>query len=232
MMHAIHNNVQFCRLKSLSTCATIHLMLLVNFSSRIIFNGLLCQKQVWRTGSSNYIPQYLFFLIGKEVKCKILILKTQENFLISVDKFRWQTLAGHPRSIIISDKTSYRMISWRLEAARFVFRIVWSLWNLTGTSEAVLSMGLSNFIAMRWLKLLISRLRDFMRSNDKTLIRHQILKRDTQRCKWTNQVGNGLLPEPINAWCGSRISTKFFIRHDSDTVVTCEKFHYDRLIIF
>ena len=42
--------------------------------------------------------------------------------------------------VSISEKTSYRMISWSLEVARFVFRIVRSLWNLTGTSAAVLPM--------------------------------------------------------------------------------------------
>ena len=40
--------------------------------------------------------------------------------------------------VSISDKTSYRKISWSLEAARFVFTIVRALWNLTETSAAVL----------------------------------------------------------------------------------------------
>ena len=34
----------------------------------------------------------------------------------------------------VSGKTSYRQISWRLEAARLDVEIVVSLWNLTGTS--------------------------------------------------------------------------------------------------
>ena len=37
--------------------------------------------------------------------------------------------------ISILDKTPYRKILWRLEAARFVFRTFWSLWNLTGTRQ-------------------------------------------------------------------------------------------------
>ena len=37
----------------------------------------------------------------------------------------------------ISDKTSYRNILQSLEAAKFVFRIARSIWNLTGTSAAV-----------------------------------------------------------------------------------------------
>ena len=40
--------------------------------------------------------------------------------------------------VYISEKTSYRKISWSLEATRFVFRIVLSLWNLTGISAALL----------------------------------------------------------------------------------------------
>ena len=51
--------------------------------------------------------------------------------------------------ISISDKTSYFKISQSLEAARFVFRIVQSLWNLTGTSAAGLPECLSNFKALR-----------------------------------------------------------------------------------
>ena len=59
--------------------------------------------------------------------------------------------------------------------ARFVFRIVRSLWNLTGTSAAVLPMCLSNFKAIRQLKVPISWLRDFTRSYEKTSFR--ILRR-------------------------------------------------------
>ena len=51
--------------------------------------------------------------------------------------------------VSISEKTSFRKISSSLEAARFVFRIVRSLWNLTGTSAAVLPMCLSNFKTIR-----------------------------------------------------------------------------------
>ena len=39
--------------------------------------------------------------------------------------------------VSISDKTSYCKISQSLEAMRFIFKIVWLLWNLTGTSAAV-----------------------------------------------------------------------------------------------
>ena len=77
--------------------------------------------------------------------------------------------------VSISDKTSYRKMTWSLEAARFVFRIVRSLWNLIGTSAALLPMCISNFKAMRYFKLSVSRLWDFTRSYDNTSYR--ILKR-------------------------------------------------------
>ena len=73
--------------------------------------------------------------------------------------------------VSISNKTSYVKVSWSLQAARFVFTIARSLWNLAGTSAALLPMCLSNFKAMRWFKLSISRLRDFTRSYHKTSYR-------------------------------------------------------------
>ena len=54
-----------------------------------------------------------------------------------------------PGPVSISDKTSYRKISQRIEAARFVFRIVRSLWNLAGTSTALLPWCQSNIKAIR-----------------------------------------------------------------------------------
>ena len=48
----------------------------------------------------------------------------------------------------LSGKTSYRKISWSLEAARFGFKHFQSLWNLTGTSAAVLPRCLWNFRAI------------------------------------------------------------------------------------
>ena len=66
--------------------------------------------------------------------------------------------------VSISDMMSYCKISWSSEAARFVSRIVQSLWNLTGTSAASLPMCLSDFKAMRQFKLPISWFRDSTRS--------------------------------------------------------------------
>ena len=83
--------------------------------------------------------------------------------------------AGNLGPVSISDKTSYRKISQSLEAARFVFRFVRSLWNLTGTSTALLLMCQSNFKAIRIFQHPISHIRVFTRSHDKTSYR--ILKR-------------------------------------------------------
>ena len=70
--------------------------------------------------------------------------------------------------VSISYKTSYRKITWSLEAASFVIRIVQSLCNLTGTSAPPLPMCQSNFKAMRRFKLPISWLRNFTGSYDGT----------------------------------------------------------------
>ena len=51
----------------------------------------------------------------------------------------------------LSGKTSYRKISWSLEAARFGFGLFQLLWNLTGISAAALPRCLSNFRAIRSL---------------------------------------------------------------------------------
>ena len=71
----------------------------------------------------------------------------------------------------LSGKTSYRKISWSLEAARFGFKLFQSLWNLAGTSVALLPMCLSNFRTIRPLHNPISRLRDFTRFGGKTSYR-------------------------------------------------------------
>ena len=64
----------------------------------------------------------------------------------------------------LSGKTSYRQISWSLEAARLDVAMVISLWNLTATSAAVLPRYLPNFRAIGRVSTRISRLRDFARS--------------------------------------------------------------------
>ena len=68
----------------------------------------------------------------------------------------------------LSGKTSYRKISWSLEAGRFGFKLFQSLWNLAGTSATLLPRCLSNFRAIWPLQHPISWLRDFTRFGGKT----------------------------------------------------------------
>ena len=75
------------------------------------------------------------------------------------------------QGLSLSGKTSYRKISWSLEAAGFGFKLSQSLWNLAGTSAALLPRCLSNFRAIRPLQHPISRLRDFTRFGSKTSYR-------------------------------------------------------------
>ena len=71
----------------------------------------------------------------------------------------------------LSGQTSYRQISWSLEAARLDVAMVVLLWNFTGTSVAALPRYLSNFRAIGKVQTRISRLRDFTRSCGKTSYR-------------------------------------------------------------
>ena len=65
-------------------------------------------------------------------------------------------LADNVETIILGlyslrGKTTYRKIAWSLEAARFMFRLFQSLWNLTSISAAILPRCLSNFRTIRSL---------------------------------------------------------------------------------
>ena len=71
----------------------------------------------------------------------------------------------------LSGKTSYRKISWSLEAARFGFKLFQSLWNLAGTLAALLPRCQSNFRAIQPLQHPISRPRDFTIFGGKTSYR-------------------------------------------------------------
>ena len=89
----------------------------------------------------------------------------------------------------LSGKTSYRKISWSLEAVRFGFELFQSLWNLAGTSAALLPRCLSNFRAIRPLQHAISRHRVFTRFGDKTSYRlvnrgpgNDLLRQATGQC--------------------------------------------------
>ena len=106
----------------------------------------------------------------------------------------------------IATRTPLRKITWRFETARFVFRIVRSLWNLTSTLAAMLPMCPSNFKAMRWFKLPISRLRDSMRSYDKTS--YWILKRGPGWLALLGFIGINHHENDVSISCPTRQSTQ------------------------
>ena len=85
-------------------------------------------------------------------------------------------------SYSLSGRTSYRTISWGLQAARSGFSLFQSLWNMTGASAEALTRCLTNFRAIRWLQHPISRLRVFTRSYGKTSVR--LVNRDPGVCRW------------------------------------------------
>ena len=96
-----------------------------------------------------------------------------ESCLVLGSTVRWQS--RHESKLLglysLSGKTSYLKISWSLEASRFGFKLFKSLWNLAGTSVALLPRCLSYFRAIRPLQHPISRLRDFRRFGSKTSCR-------------------------------------------------------------
>ena len=72
--------------------------------------------------------------------------KCLSNFRL-IDQF-WPQILPILGPVSISNKMSYCKILKSLEATRFVFKIVRSLWKWTAASAAVLPMCLSNFKAM------------------------------------------------------------------------------------
>ena len=71
----------------------------------------------------------------------------------------------------LSGKTSYRQISWSLEAGRLGVIMIVSRWNLTCISAALLPRCLLNFRAIAKVQTRISRLRGFTRPCGKTAYR-------------------------------------------------------------
>ena len=91
-----------------------------------------------------HIPEY-----GEACKQSLSINANHDiNSRILSEATLSATAAIYQVPVSISDKTSYRKISWSLEAARLVVWIIASLWNLAGTSATVLPMSLSNFRAI------------------------------------------------------------------------------------
>ena len=77
-------------------------------------------------------------------------------------------LAGHyaeaPLGLYsLSGKTSYRKISWSLEAARFGFKLFQSLWNLAGTSAAEVPVKFQSDATIATSNLAASRLHEIWR---------------------------------------------------------------------
>ena len=115
----------------------------------------------------------------------------------------------------LSGKTSYRKISWSLEAARFGIKLFQSLWNLAGTSAALLPRCLSNFRAIRPLQHPISRLRDFTRFSGKTSYR--LLNRGPGIKEWEKQL------HPTNTAVCNYLSLPFTLASDTYlwNAITC-----------
>ena len=63
----------------------------------------------------------------------------------------------------LSGKSSYRKISWSLEAARFGFRIFQSFWNLTDTSTAALPVRFQSNMIITTSNLVVSKLHEILR---------------------------------------------------------------------
>ena len=80
------------------------------------------------------IHDVLMMLVSMECHCL-------EQAVIS-QTYRYQGLYS------LSGQTSYRQISWSLEAARLDVAMVVSLWNLTGTSAAALPRYLPQYRAI------------------------------------------------------------------------------------
>ena len=97
-----------------------------------------------------------------------------------------------------SVKTSYRQISWSIEAARLDVAMVASLWNLTGTSAAALPRYLPNFRAIGKVQTRISRLRDFTRSCGKTSYR--LVNRDPGKSALTAGLRKQIVKASNNEW--------------------------------
>ena len=68
-------------------------------------------------------------------------------------------------------KTSYRKISWTLEAVKLDVKIITLLWNLKGGSTTMLPIRLANFRTIEKVKTRISQPRGFVRSCDKMSVR-------------------------------------------------------------
>ena len=131
--------------------------------------GLTAQCFTWHM--CNWL--YQLVLISIKPLCHSLHIQGMGMclLLVGMNTLACNNQSRHQGLYSLSGKTSYRKISWSLEAARFGFKLLQSLWNLAGTSAALLPMCLSNFRAIRPLQHPISRLREFTRFGGKTSYR-------------------------------------------------------------
>ena len=114
---------------------------------------------IFRSVSLSFLFVFVLFEISKTRSLWL----TNKPFDFDFDYVCWCVMG--PFSI--SEKTSYyHKISQSLEATRFVYRIVRSLWNLTGTSAVMLPRFLLISKRDDDLNYQISRLRDFARFYD------------------------------------------------------------------
>ena len=148
---------------------------------------LFIQTEFWSSIISEMQTYKIILLSSKKIK----IQEAPEN-ITSPCKFGY--MAGEVRRSLfllqglysLSRKTSYRKISWSLDVARFGLKLFQSLWNLAGTSVALLPRCLSNFRAIRPLQHPISRLRDFTRFGGKTSYR--LVNRGPDPLQWKPRV--------------------------------------------
>ena len=141
-------------------------------------NPALVQIMAWRRSGDKPLSEPMMF----SLLTHICVTRPQwVNGKMKISCAEWWLLCSDYTTDLIpqeslglyslSGKTSYRKISWSLEAARFGFKLFQSLWNLAGTSAALLPRCLSNFRAIRPLQHPISQLRDFTRFGGKTSYR-------------------------------------------------------------
>ena len=143
---------------------------------------------LWESAMSTHV--YIDIHAGRITTCKhicIYIVGVSDSERTAVAHRYLPVVARvkHKGPCSLSGKTSYRKISWSFEATRFGFRLFQSLWNLTGTSTASLSLSrcLSNFRVIQSLYHPISRPRDFTRFVDRTFVWATGLRHKCG-CKW------------------------------------------------
>ena len=110
----------------------------------------------------------------KLIKCIIFIwlYKCKFCMVIGITSIRQKKPIRAPGLYSPNGKTSYRQISWSLEAVKLGVIMIVSHWNLAGTSATPLPKCLSNFTErLKKIKPGSRGLRDFARSCGKSSVR-------------------------------------------------------------